>query len=76
MQFKLSGAQSTLLVPGLPFSLNFTISARIQGAFTFERLQNALERLRRRHPLLAVRIAPATDESPACFTTEGITITT
>jgi hypothetical protein len=72
MRFELSGAQSAIFVPGIPFSLNFTISARIRGEFTFEMLQGALERLRLRHPLIAVRIAPAGHDSPACFTTDGV----
>ena len=72
MQFKLSGAQSGLLVSPLPFSLNFTVSARLRGQIKYEELQNALERLSHRHPLLAVRIAASENGEFACFTTEGV----
>lgn len=72
MQFKLSGAQSGLLTLDVPLKLNFTTSARVRGTFTLENLQNALERLRHHHPMLAVRIAPATDHAPACLTTDGV----
>jgi hypothetical protein len=72
MQFNLSGAQSTLLVSAPPFSLNFTVSARLRGTFSRDSLQSALQRLRYRHPLTAVRIAPGTNGSPACFTTDDV----
>jgi NRPS condensation-like uncharacterized protein len=72
LQFELSGAQSGLLSSPLPFSLNFTIRARLHGAFTVDDLKNALEKLRFRHPLLAVRIAPGEKEGSACFTTENV----
>ncbi len=70
MQLKLSGAQHGLLHHPIPFSLNFTVSARVRGSFSESELQVALEKLRRRHPLMAVRIAPT--EDGACFTTEGV----
>jgi NRPS condensation-like uncharacterized protein len=70
MQFKLTGAQSLLLVSELPFSLAFTVAARIRGPLAPEKLSGALERLRRRHPLIAVRIAAG--EGGACFTTAGV----
>jgi NRPS condensation-like uncharacterized protein len=70
MQFKLTGAQSLLLVSELPFSLAFTVAARIRGPLAPEKLSGALERLRRRHPLIAVRIAAG--EGGACFTTTGV----
>jgi hypothetical protein len=70
MELKLSGAQSGLLHHPLPFSLNFAVSARVRGSFSETELQVALEKLRQRHPLLAVRIAPT--EDGACLTTEGV----
>jgi hypothetical protein len=70
MEFKLTGAQSPLRVSGLPFSLSFTVAARIRGPLAPEKLNGALERLRRRHPLIAVRIAAA--ECGACFTSVGV----
>lgn len=72
MQFKISGAESGLLHFAGDFSLNFTTTGHVRGTFTLEALQNALERLRQRHPLLATRIAPATELAPACLTTEGV----
>lgn len=72
MQFKISGAESALLNFAGEFSLNFTTTGRVRGTFTLEALQNALERLRQRHPLLATRMAPATESAPACLTTEGV----
>lgn len=71
MEFKLSGVQSPLLVSGLPFSLSFTVSARVRGPLTSEGLKNALVRLCQRHPLLAVR-AVAGKDGAAYFTTEGV----
>jgi hypothetical protein len=70
MKWKLSGAHSPMAGMRIPFSLAFTIAARIRGPLAPEKLGGALERLRRRHPLIAVRIAP--DEGGACFTTEGV----
>lgn len=72
LRFELSGAQRALQVRRLPISLNFAVCARVRGAFTSADLQHALERLRRRHPLLAVRFAPPTDHLPACLTTRDV----
>jgi hypothetical protein len=72
MQFKLSGAHGGLANFVTDFSLNFTTTGHVRGTFSLESLQNALERMRQRHPLLATRITPATETSPACLTTEGV----
>jgi hypothetical protein len=72
MEFKLSGAQSLVLVAGLPFSINFTVTARLRGPLTLEQLQSALERLRLRHPFIAVRGVAAQAGEAAYFTTEGV----
>jgi hypothetical protein len=72
MQFKLSGAEGPLLLSGPPFSLSFTVSGRVRGALTRPDLENALERLRRRHPFLAVRVVAGKDGEPACLTSEGV----
>ena len=72
MDFKLSGAQTPLLTSGLPFSLSFTVSARVHGPLTLAGLQNALERQRLRHPLLGVRLAAGGAGTAPCFTTDGV----
>jgi hypothetical protein len=72
MQFKLSGAQAGLAKGGIPFSLNFSTSARLRGAFSLKALESALERLRYIHPLMAVRIDPGSQNSQPCFTTEAV----
>jgi hypothetical protein len=56
----------------MPFGLSFTVAARVRGPLTEDGLRGALDRLRRRHPLLAVRIAPAADGAGACLTTDGV----
>jgi hypothetical protein len=61
-----------LLLSGLPFGLSFTVCARVRGPISAEGLRRALDRLVRRHPLLAVRLAPTQDSSGACLTTEDI----
>lgn len=61
-----------MLAVGLPFGLSFTVSARVRGPLTEENLRSALDRLRRFHPLLAVRIAPAKSGTGACLTTDGV----
>jgi hypothetical protein len=53
-----------------PPSANFAVTAHLRGPLTLDRLRDALERLRRRHPLLAARIAR--DEVGAFMTTEGV----
>jgi hypothetical protein len=70
MKIQLSGAMSPLLASGLPISLSFTVAARIRGPFAPEKLPGALERLRRRHPLIGARLAP--DGAGACVTTEDV----
>jgi hypothetical protein len=72
IEIKISGAHSPLLTSGLPISLSFTVAARIRGPLAPEKLPGALERLRRRHPLIAARVAPDPDGAGACFTTEGV----
>ena len=72
MEFRLSGGQSPLLISGLPFPLSFTVCARVRGPLAPESLPGALDRLRRRHPLIAVRIAPVKNGPGACFTTEDV----
>lgn len=72
MQFKISGAHSGLISPDMTFSLNFTVTGHVRGPISLENLQNSLARLRERHPLLATRIAPATESAPACLTTDGV----
>jgi hypothetical protein len=61
-----------LLFSGFPFGLSFTVCARVRGPLTAEGLRRALDRLARRHPLLAVRLASAKGGSGACLTTEDI----
>ena len=61
-----------MLISGLPISLSFTVAARIRGPLAPDKLPGALDRLRRRHPLIAARIAPDPDGAGACFTTEGV----
>jgi hypothetical protein len=72
MQIKMSGAQGILANYGLPISLNFTIRGRVRGPISQQGLQNALERLREIHPMLAVRMDPGDQEHAPCFTTEGV----
>jgi hypothetical protein len=71
MEFKLTRAQSPMLLAPPMFSLNFTVAARIRGPLTRAGLQSALDRLRVRHPLTAVR-AFAGSDGVARFTTEGV----
>jgi hypothetical protein len=61
-----------LLFSGLPFALSFTVCARVRGPLTAEGLRRALDRLGRRHPLLAVRLAPVSEGGGACLTTEDV----
>lgn len=72
MQFNLSGAMAGLATHGPPFSLNFTTSARIRGVFSLHDLQAAMEKLRRLHPLMAVRIDPGLPDQTPFFTTENV----
>jgi len=72
IEFRLSGGQSPLLLRGIPFALSFTVCARMHGPITGEDLRRALDRLGRRHPLLAVRLAPAESAGGACFTTNDV----
>lgn len=72
MEFKLSGAHGGLANFEGDFSLNFATTGHVRGTFSLENLQSALQRLRQRHPLVATRIAPATENAPACLTTEDV----
>lgn len=71
MQIKLSGNSRRIAEHGFPFSLNFTVSARVHGRFTQEALAQALARLRLCHPLLASRIE-ANAAGDVYFTTENV----
>lgn len=51
--------------------LNVVMAARIHGPLDHANLAAALERLRVRHPLLAVRVE-LHEDGTACFTTEGV----
>jgi hypothetical protein len=51
-------------------SANFAVTAHLHGPLTLDQLHDALERLRRRHPLLAARIA--SDAHGVFMTTEGV----
>jgi hypothetical protein len=72
MDFKLSGAQGSIVSTALPFSLNFGLCARLRGRFEPGDLQRALAGLSRRHPLTSVRIAQERDSSSYIFTTENV----
>jgi hypothetical protein len=61
-----------LVFSGLPFPLSFTVCARIRGPLTEPALRGAIDRLGRRHPLLAARLAPAKDGRGGCITTEDV----
>ncbi|MGB7539727.1 MAG: hypothetical protein WBM17_14390 [Anaerolineales bacterium] len=61
-----------MLLKGLPFPLSFTVCARVRGPLTGEILRSALDRLGRRHPLLAARLAPAKDGNGGGITTENV----
>jgi hypothetical protein len=71
MEFLLTRAQSPLLLAPPMFSLNFTVAARVRGSLTEAGIRGALERLRVRHPLTAVR-AVAGPDGAARWTTEGV----
>lgn len=72
MQFKLSGAQRPLFFSARPIGLGFSVCARVRGSWTPDELQGALERLRRRHPLLAVRVEAEPNGPGLYFTTEDV----
>jgi hypothetical protein len=71
MEYERPEAGAALFLSRLPISLNFAVSARIQGPLTLEQLETALAGLGRRHPLLAVRAAERADGT-AFFTDEGV----
>lgn len=71
MQVQLSGNSRGIAENGLPFSLNFTITARVRGVFTQTALEDALLKLRQRHPLLASRVE-ADAAGNVYFTTENV----
>ena len=61
MEFKLTRTQSPMLLAPPRFSLNFTVSARVRGPLTEAGIRGALDRLRVRHPLTAVRAVAGPD---------------
>ena len=70
MKLRLPPTQGAMLLSGLPFSINFAITARVRGAVTLDEIQNALYRLGRRHPILAGHVI-AGDDGEAYFINEG-----
>ncbi|RPH74729.1 hypothetical protein EHM76_03025, partial [bacterium] len=71
MRFKMSGGQNPVMLTYIPYSLNFSICARVRGPLSQEAIRSALDRLCIRHPLLAVRAAVGEDVAGR-FTTEGV----
>lgn len=71
MKLRLPATQGAMLLSGMPFSINFAITARLRGAITLEEIQAALARLGRRHPLLASRVV-AGDDGRAYLTDQGV----
>jgi hypothetical protein len=71
MKRKIPPTQGGMLLSGMPFSINFTITARLRGSITLDEIQDALARLGRRHPLLASYVI-AGDDGAAYFSDQGV----
>lgn len=61
MQIKLPPTQGGILLSGMPFSINFAVTARLEGSLTMDEIQSALKRLGWRHPMLAARVIAGAD---------------
>jgi hypothetical protein len=70
MKLRLPPPQGAMLLSGMPFSINFAVTARLRGAITLDEIQNALERLGGCHPILASHVIAGQDGA-AYFVDEG-----
>jgi hypothetical protein len=70
MKLRLPPTQGAMLLSGMPFSINFAITARLRGSMTLDEIQNALKRLGRCHPMLASHVI-ASQDGAAYFVDEG-----
>lgn len=71
MKLKLPSTQGGMLLSGMPFSINFAVTARLRGSLTLTDIRDALQRLGQRHPFLAARVI-AGDDGAAYVTDQGV----
>jgi hypothetical protein len=68
---RLSDMERLIWLIGQVMPISFLMVARIRGEFSFKQLREALRKVRRRHPLLAVRVTRDAEGQP-WFTQEGV----
>lgn len=68
---RLSGMERGMLMAEEDMPISFATTARIRGAFSIDELRMALSKVRRRHPLLAVRVVKDEHGQP-WFASEGV----
>jgi hypothetical protein len=68
---RLSEAEGLFLQAGDDMPVGFLMAARIRGEFSLQALREAVSKARRRHPLLAVRVARDA-EGQQWLTSEGV----
>jgi hypothetical protein len=71
VKLRLPKTQGGMLLAGMPFSINFAIAARLRGRIRLDELKDALERLGKRHPMLASRVV-AGEEGVAYLIDQGV----